>query len=191
MDSNRTLHERRKAQMVAQELVDKLRPVTERIEIAGSLRRERSHVKDIEILFIPQIRSGPADLFGQTWDNEDLAHALIHELMLNGYLAMRKSIDGKTCWGLENKLAIHVPSGIPVDFFATTADKWWNSLVVRTGGKRSNLQLTMAANKRGWCFEAYGSGFRRLDGSGHQQMFSEQEIFHFVDLPYREPVLRP
>ena len=43
--------------------------------------------------------------------------------------------------GVQNKLGIHVPSGIPVDFFATTPAGWFRSLVIRTGSKDFNLWL--------------------------------------------------
>lgn len=183
--------ERRQAYTVAEQLVDLMKESTERIEIAGSLRRERPHVKDIEILFVPKTAPHSTDLFMEHFEIADNTDVLFGEWLRVGYITKRLSVDGKTAWGPKNKLAVHTASGIAVDFFATTKENWWNSLVVRTGGKRSNLQLTMAANKKGWSFEAYGCGFKHLRTGEHKQMFSEEEIFKFVGLPYREPCLRP
>jgi len=90
-------------------------------------------------------------------------------------------------WGAQNKLALHVASGIPVDLFSTTAANWWNSLVCRTGGKENNLLITRAALRRGWSFEAYGSGFHRLDRTERHETTSEQDVFEFLDLKYLEP----
>lgn len=89
---------------------------------------------------------------------------------------------------LWNKLAIHAASGISVDFFATTEKCWWNSMVVRTGGKQSNLNITTAAQRQGYSFEAYGSGFRKLGHpEEHYPTTSEADVFEFVGLPYLKP----
>lgn len=42
-----------KARAIAEKLVEKLAPYCERIEIAGSIRREKAEVKDIELVAIP------------------------------------------------------------------------------------------------------------------------------------------
>jgi DNA polymerase/3'-5' exonuclease PolX len=48
------------------EVVDLLSPVCERIEVAGSVRREKAFVGDIEILCAPRVRhETQMDLFGQ------------------------------------------------------------------------------------------------------------------------------
>ena len=48
-------------------------------------------------------------------------------------------------WGTLNKLAVHVGSGIPVDPFATTVERWFVSRVVRIGSKE---MYTMLAGRR-------------------------------------------
>lgn len=186
----RKVFERREAYTVAQEIIERIKDTTEWIQIAGSLRRERPHVKDIELLFIPRYNT-TFDLLGQPADCVDCVDHILNQLYVENYLEKRLSVDGKPVWGQKNKLAVHTASGIAVDFFATTKENWWNALVCRTGGQRSNLQLAMAANKKGWSFEAYGCGFKHLRTGQHIQMFSEEEIFKFVGLPYREPCLRP
>lgn len=177
---------------MAGELVIRLRPYVERIEIAGSLRREKSYVHDIELVFIPK-SSVCTDLLGGVIGNRDEAHGFIQfGLLDSGIVAKRPSRDGRTVWGPKNKLSWHVESGIPIDFFSTVYKNWVNTLFVRTGGKKNNLMVTMGANKRGWSFEAYGSGFHRLnDHSVRHESASEEDIFAFVGLPYREPCLRP
>jgi DNA polymerase/3'-5' exonuclease PolX len=47
---------------IARAVVERLRPACQRIEIAGSLRRHRPMVGDIEICAIPIM---PTDLFGE------------------------------------------------------------------------------------------------------------------------------
>lgn len=186
-----TLIDRRTAHTVAQEIKIKLEPFVERIEIVGSLRRDRPRVHDIELLFIPRLVPEQKDLAGAVTDWLDTADHFLTLSLKGGLLTKRLGEDKKECWGPKNKLAVHLPSGIPVDFFSTTTENWWNSLVVRTGGKKMNLQITTTAQRNGWSFEAYGSGFRKLGSPVHRQMFSEEEIFKFVGLPYLEPCLRP
>jgi DNA polymerase/3'-5' exonuclease PolX len=41
-----------KARRIAEELVKILRPACSRVEIAGSIRREKSEVKDIELVAV-------------------------------------------------------------------------------------------------------------------------------------------
>jgi len=48
---------------VAEKWLEKLKPITDRREIAGSLRRRKAEVKDIEIVCIPKFVDEP-DLFG-------------------------------------------------------------------------------------------------------------------------------
>lgn len=187
----RTLHDRRQAFDVAKEIVSQLQAYASRVEICGSLRRDRPSVHDIEILYIPKVAVKPADLFGDESQMVDLTEKFFNVLLFEGFLAKRPNVKGHTAWGPKNKLAIHVASGIPVDFFATTDLNWWNSLFVRTGGKRMNLMVTMAANKKGYSFEAYGCGFRCLTEDLIKLNRCEEDIFEFVGLKYLEPCLRP
>ena len=84
----------------------------------------------------------------------------------------------------------HVPSGIPVDLFATTEACWFNYLVCRTGGADNNLAICFAAQRAGWKWTPYGPGFTRGSGEVHL-VRSEREVFEFVGLPYLEPEQRP
>lgn len=173
------------AMTVAEALRTLLAPFCERIEIAGSLRRQKLEVGDIELLFIPKFGTRQKDLLET--EQYDLADWKINEELKAGILAKRPNKVGTFAWGEKNKLALHVHSGIPVDLFATTEPCWWNSLVCRTGGKDNNLLITTTAQREGWSFEAYGSGFRALNCSEHHQTTSERDVFEFIGLPYLEP----
>lgn len=175
---------------IAREIHARLLPFCERCKVVGSLRRYRSHVGDIEILFIPKV-DVIKDLLNEPERTIDRAGFILDAWIEDGFLKKRPNINGGTAWGKLNRLAVHVGSEIPVDFFATTPENWWNSVVCRTGGKATNLQITMAANKRGWRFNSYGSGFTKLDGSETYQTTSEEDVFRFVRLPYVLPQYRP
>lgn len=168
---------------VAQQLVEILSPFCERIEIAGSLRRQKPTVGDIEILYIGKRATRQVDLLS-TEEYDDCAEH-IDRLLKAGLLAKRPNKNGVFAWGEKNKLGIHVATGIPVDFFSTDAACWFNALVVRTGGRENNLLITTTAQKKGFRFEAYGSGFLTRDG--YHQTTSERDLYEFLGLPYLEP----
>ncbi len=177
------------ALFVAQKFVAYLARHCRRIEIAGSLRRRQPFVSDIEILFVPRLTSITdfGDMFGAKTQISQ-AGVAIDALIAAELIAKRPNKLGHLTWGAENRLAVHVESGIPVDFFATTEANWWNALVVRTGPAASNKAIASAAIARDWRWNAYGSGFTR----DHRQKTasSEQDVFEFVGLPYLPPEKR-
>ncbi|MDY6916856.1 MAG: hypothetical protein SVP26_02760 [Chloroflexota bacterium] len=158
---------------VYRELEAELAPVCERISVAGSVRRRRPEVKDVEILVIP--KDSPIDLLT----------AKLYDMVAAGILRLRKDRRGRTSFGPQNKLLVHVASGIGVDIFTTDAARWAVALVVRTGSKETNISIARAAKDRGMRFLAYGDGFD-TDG-GHIVCYSEEQVFRAVGLPYRQP----
>ncbi|RYD50171.1 MAG: hypothetical protein EOP83_24365, partial [Verrucomicrobiaceae bacterium] len=70
---------REAALVVAGELVHLLGPVCERIAIAGSLRRDKPEVGDVEILFVPRIEERPLDMFAI--EHVSLAEEAIQRLL--------------------------------------------------------------------------------------------------------------
>src|ERR1044071_3884421 len=125
---------------VAIELSALLNPFCERLEIAGSLRRRKELVGDIELLLIPRFESVADGLFDKRL--VDLADAQLTRLLSGGVIEKRLSKTGIASWGPQNKLARHVESGIPVDCFSTDAERWWVALVIRTGSKETTLRLS-------------------------------------------------
>lgn len=180
---------RAEALAVAKALCDALIPHCRQLVVAGSLRRRKAEVGDVEILYIPKFAKGPPiELFGEPPMVNETEFA-IGQLLVSGTLKKRPNKGGVFTWGPENKLAIHQPSGIPVDLFATDDKRWWNALVCRTGGKQNNLLITTTAQRKGWSFEAYGCGFRGLgiNAGKHHETSSERDVFEFLGLQYKEP----
>lgn len=182
-------HPRAAAIAVAKELCDLLKPLClpERLIVAGSLRRRKETVKDVEIVYVSRRMSVADGLF----DTRSIpsADAELERLLEIGVLARRRNVNGSEMWGEKNKLAVHAASGISVDLFATTEEAWFNYLVCRTGGKDSNTEIASAAQELGWKWNPYGPGFSRPSGLGldERRMGSEREVFEFVGLPYKEP----
>lgn len=170
---------------VARELCAALKPVCERLIVAGSMRRRRLTVGDVEILFVPKMVEVPGDLF--TRAHASLADDAIERLIAAGVIEKRRNVNGGETWGAKNKLARHVASGLPVDLFAATEANWWNYLVCRTGPAESNVAIASAARRMGWQWHPYGRGFSNLKTGEHAAACSERDVFEFVGLPYREP----
>lgn len=180
---------RAEALAVARELCEILKPVTERILVAGSLRRRKDLVGDVEILFIPKegMMPDPSSLFGEPVQT-NLAELAFATLLKDGRLSKRPNKDGGTAWGLKNKLAVHEASGIPVDLFTADEENWACLSVCRTGSAASNERICNAAIARGLKWAPYGLGFldRRTDDLVIRCR-TEQEVFNAVGLAYREP----
>lgn len=169
---------------VAWELQAILAPACQRIAIAGSLRRLKPMVSDIELLFVPRMSERPDGLFDMRI--VDVCSEVVEKLLTDGIFTKRPNVNGHLTWGERNKLAVHVASGIPVDLFGTSEANWWVSLVIRTGSKETNLALTTGANKQGASLMAYGSGVKWSDGTVTNAT-SERHVFEMCGVPYKEP----
>ncbi len=164
-----------KAKAIAEKLKGLLGFSCERIVIAGSIRRQKPEVHDIELLCIPRVVDGVDRL-----DRE------IGSLFVQAILGYRLNKLGRRAYGKWNKLLVHLESGIGVDVFSTTEDRWPVALFVRTGGKKTNKLIASRALARGLMFRAYGRGFIRADGS-EIICRSEADVFRAVGLRYLSP----
>ncbi|ODU24145.1 MAG: hypothetical protein ABS95_02225 [Verrucomicrobia bacterium SCN 57-15] len=167
-----------------------VRLVTERVIVAGSLRRRKKEVGDIEILYIPkkhyQHDVEASDLFQSRARVRNLTDHSIVEMIKSGLIRPRENVLGRTTWGDKNKLAVHVASGIPVDLFATTESAWFNYLVCRTGSAENNIRISAAAQAKGWSWHPYALGFTNERGN-LVRVESEEDVFRLVGLPYLQP----
>jgi DNA polymerase/3'-5' exonuclease PolX len=145
-----------KARTIAEELKTRLEQGCERIEIAGSIRRQKPEVGDIELLVIPR--------YGGLLERVDCLNEAIVDLMVQEILGYRLNKLGSRVYGPKNKLMVHIPSGIGVDIFSTDEECWPVALVVRTGGKVTNQRIASAALRKGYRFHAYGRGFTTPTG---------------------------
>lgn len=177
---------------VARELCAALKPVTEKLIVAGSLRRGRLEVGDVEICYIARIepRADPLDLL-QNPVRTNLVDELLGEWLRAGRLQLRLKENGQNIgWGAENKYAIHTASGIPVDFFAGNSENWWTLLVCRTGSAENNTRICNAAIERGLKWNPYRGFEDRASGKIIFTPRSEQAVFQRVGLPWLEPAQR-
>lgn len=185
---SKTKYPRELAIAAAAPICAALKPVTEKLIVAGSLRRRKAEVGDVEILFIPKIepRPDPYDLLGNPVPT-NLAVEVIERLVKDGVLAKRPKENGTFTWGEQNKLAFDVITGIPIDFFQCNKANWWTLLVCRTGSKENNEAICNAAIARGLRWNPYQGFEDRTTGQLLHVPQSEQDVYARVGLPYPEP----
>ena len=171
------------ARLVAEELVEKLEDVCERIEIAGSMRREVFQVGDIEIVCIPKFRER-FDLFGEPVQGASLLDERCVELARENILEYRPNARGAVIFGPLNKLLVHQPTGMPVDIFSTTADNWGMTLAVRTGPKTFCIRMMRRFRDLGFRGHPYGGVTRGRDEYGCP---TEEQLFELLGWDYLAP----
>jgi len=136
------------AYATALRLVRELAPGCERIEIAGSLRRRKPQVRDIEIVAVARFATRPIGL-GLEAETYDVLEDLVAELLAVGSLKARPvenhradgSIDVQYKLGPAFK-ALLTGTGVPVDLFIVRPPATWGVIFgLRTGPGDWNTRL--------------------------------------------------
>lgn len=150
-----------KARTIASEVVEQLKPFCKMIEVAGSVRRCKPEVRDIDIVLIP-------------WDLTGLQNAVMRQGPIK--------LSGKSLARFNYK-------GVQVDLYYATERTWATLLLIRTGSKESNIRLCTLARKKGWHLAASGGGLFNEEGE-RIAGDTEQSIYQTLGVPYQEPVRR-
>ena len=173
-----------------------LSPLCERIEVAGSVRRQKPRVKDIEILAVPKVDKS-FNLFGEVADQSDLLlNTLKSEVEHGDVWAKRPSVTGRYSFGRQNKLLVHQPSGIPVDIFTTTMENWGMAMVVRTGPTQFNITMMSRFRELRMRGHAYGGvtklGPHGSEGSERERIIcpDEETVFRLLGWNWIHPTQR-
>lgn len=137
------------------------------VEIAGSLRRRKESIGDIDIL--------------ATSDN---AH-LVMDLFCKFHLVDRVLGKGPT------KSSVHLSTGINVDLRVVDAEVFGAALQYFTGGKEHNVAIRRRAIEKGLTISEYGVYEGTAADKGTLKASrTESDIYKTVGLPYIEPELR-
>lgn len=101
----------------------------ERIEVAGSVRREKETVKDLEIVYMPKMVMGQATLFG------DAAMVPATVARIEGLVRERKLMWDELTprRGEKYQRLIHVSTGMVVELFRADPENWGAIMTIRTG----------------------------------------------------------
>lgn len=185
------------AESVAGWIVEQLESVCEKIVVAGSIRRRRPFVKDIEIVCVPKL-VWSTNLLDEK-KSESVFEMLMEWLLIcdyqvdgqvvkGGVFAKRSGMDGRFTYGLKNKLLIHRPTGVAVDLFTADEENWGMSLLVRTGSADFNKAVMARFRRLGMRGHAYGGV---TDARGKTvECPEEEEVFQLLRVPFIEPELR-
>lgn len=133
-----------------------------RWEVAGSFRRRKETIGDLDIL----IEAG---------DREKARDDIV------GFDDIQDVVNKGT-----EKISVTLKSGLQVDFRFFEKDAFGPALLYFTGSKSHNIALRKVAQKEDWKLNEYGlySGEKRLAGK------SEEETYDRLGYPYIEPELR-
>ncbi len=169
------------AAFVAGEFMDVLVPVSERIEIVGSIRRLSPTVNDIDMIAIPRfIQSTDDTLFGEPI-RLNLLDQKLAELCLNQSLLLEA--NGEKIKRFRKHIGKQT---ISIDLYIAAASTWWTLLLIRTGSREHNIALASKAIELHMQLKADGSGLLSPGGC-LIQIHSEEEIFQRLNVPFRMP----
>lgn len=173
------LHE---AQNHAEWLVDLLGPACLQTAIAGSIRRGKAMVKDIELVVEP-ICDHTANLFGEVASQVSRLDGHLHELVATGALAFDRVVkrDGPK----YKRLVIVGREDTPIDLFIANAANWGNILAIRTGNADFSKALVTSRVFGG----LMPTDMQQRDGTlwrGRQPLecFTEADFFRALDLAH-------
>jgi len=149
---------------VAKRIVDSLREKvrSSKIEWAGSLRRMRENIGDIDLL-----ATGP--------DMEVILQAFTHLPEVKEILASG-----------ETKASVIVEGGIQIDLRVVEEGSYGAALQYFTGSKGHNIHLRGIAKAKGFKINEYGifKGEKRIGGK------EEKDIYQVLGMKWMEPELR-
>ena len=169
------------AMQVAVAIAEAIGDVCERVAIAGSLRRGRPRVHDVDLVVISKQAVVPkkAPTLLDRTEQVPAIHVRLQEL----------SDQNKICaLRLAEKICRFdaVRSQIPVDIYLADEITWPTLFLIRTGSKAHNIKLCQHARRLGWKLHANGSGLERPDGS-FAIVRTEEAIFRHLNLAYKRP----
>jgi DNA polymerase (family 10) len=151
---------------VARDIVQQLAelPATQHVSIAGSIRRMKETIGDIDILAASQQPEKVMERFC-TLPNVD-----------------RVVIRGPT------RSSVVLTTGLQVDLRVVKEDQYGAALLYFTGSKDHNIALRRLALERHWSLNEYG--ITDLSTGRITSQKSEDDVYRMLDLPFIEPELR-
>jgi len=151
---------------MAKEVVQAIKefPEVRRVSVAGSLRRYKDTVKDLDILVTSQNPQRVMDRF--------IRQKFVARIQAHG----------------QTKSSILTHQGIQVDLRVVDPESFGAAWVYFTGSKAHNIKIRSLANRKGLTINEYGV-FREATGrriAGRE----EEEVYRALGLPWIPPELR-
>ena len=151
---------------IAGEIIDRLEalPVVDRIVVAGSSRRGRETIRDIDLLVVSKKPAAVMDQFVQL--------PFVDQVQAHG----------------ETKSSIRTSQGLQVDLRVVAPESFGAAWIYFTGSKAHNVKIRQLAQQKELLVNEYGvfrkKGNRRVAGK------SEEEVYKSLGLPWVPPELR-
>lgn len=169
--------ENSKARVLAEEIIDKLRPHCERIQIAGSVRRGKVDVHDVEIVAAPLLYHEP-NLLGE-------------QVAYNPLETYPWSSIGSVLKGGPKYKQIKLDAGVNLDLFIVLPPAQWGViLTIRTGPAEFSQWCVTQRKKRGGLpsdCSVQGGGVYRNGSLSPLPMSEEIDFLTFLGLGWIEP----
>lgn len=142
-------------------------PETSRADVAGSVRRGKEVVHDLDFLVATRQPQMLMDYFvNQPWTEEVLAHG-------------------------PTKSSIRLKGGVQCDLRAVSNAEYPYALMYFTGSKEHNVALRGRALKRGLTLNEYRlAPTEGSDAVPPTDLYEEKDVYAFLGLSYVEPALR-
>lgn len=184
---------------LAVEVVKLLAPYCTRIAVAGSLRRGKAEVRDIEIVCAPdeqQLPTGGRRGFIEIKQNA--VNWICDRLRDEKIFEPRLNLQGNPeAWSDRHKRAFY--KGAKLDLFIVLPDRSWGyTMLLRTGPGDANGVLVTRSGVRNHdgLYGILPPEYKFFEGElwlGNQARiptFEEKDVFTALDLPYIPPPLR-
>lgn len=169
-----------KAEAIAAQIVDALKPFCSRIEVAGSIRRKVPFCGDIDLVCLPNDDGGQSgkDLRERITANKEI----IQDGPQNIYVRMHNGVE-------VNAYIAHAETK---DFFSSAPCNFGSLLILRTGPRAFNIALVEFAKQKGFEWKTHHGLFHNGAGGAATCVAAatEEEIFKALDLDYINPADR-
>jgi len=162
----KTRRPRREVEPLARELGATMRamPQTQRVDIAGSYRRGRDAVGDLDIVVATAQRATILTAFG--------ALPRVERVLLKG----------------DTKCSVEIDSGFQVDCRAVAPDQFGAAMQYFTGSQQHNVRLRARALRLGLLLNEYG--VFKVDGGERIAGANEEDVYEALGLRWIEPAER-
>lgn len=161
VDERITRFPREEVQADVESLLEAIKniPGVTRADVAGSYRRQKETVGDIDILLVTKKPEKVSDAIA--------ALDLVRDVVAHG----------------DKKISFDLQNGLRVDVRLVAADQWGAALLYFTGSREHNIAMRKVAIKKGWKLNEYGL----FEGEKLITSQEESDIYDALDLRFYEP----
>lgn len=161
VEERTTRFDREEIKQDVEELISTIRnvPAVEKAEVAGSYRRQKETVGDIDILAVTDSAEQVSEAISQL--------PIVRNVVARG----------------DTKISFDLQNGLRVDVRLVSREQWGAALLYFTGSKEHNIAMRKVAIKKGWKLNEYGL----FKGDKVVASREEEDIYKALGLRYYEP----